>query len=107
LLRHVKEHRLTTITGQPFQANGVQASLPGSIWTQVPRPGGSPTDCLDLVLYELDPALGSFSAKCNDDCPPDPGVDPDHQSCIVNNSGANLWYFSINWFASGFYTVNK
>jgi len=92
---------------QSFQASGVQASLAGNIWTQVPRPGGGPNDCLDPVLYELDPTVGGGSARCNDDCVPDPGVDPDFQSCVVGNSAASLWYFSDAWYASGFSTINK
>lgn len=75
-----------------FGAKGVLASLPGNVVTVA----GAAPGCTDPVLYELDTNLGG-NAKCNDDC----SSGSTRQSCIPNNSGASMWYFSPNFFANG------
>jgi hypothetical protein len=86
---------------QDFQASGQKVSMSGYVFSNQPRPGGPQTQ-QDTVLYELDPAVNGGSGKCNDDC-----ASGSYQSCISNNSGSSMWYFSAPWYGTGFTSVNN
>jgi hypothetical protein len=90
---------------QNFQGSGKKATLPGYVFSVEPRPGGPGTQP-DTVLYTLDPNVNGANGKCNDDCAYGPAAGS-YQSCIPNNSGAALWYFSAPWFSTGFTSVNN
>jgi hypothetical protein len=66
-------------------------------YTWEPRPGG-PEDATDTVLFGLSATVNGYG-QCNDDCPAPLGTPT--LSCISNNTGSNLWWFSPGWYWSG------